>query len=765
MSQTPIEFVLSFEGTPEKPIAMTLYAFDEKGNMITSAPIARNAAKLALTDDQAKRAKIVLAPTPPKELSQVKVDFDSIQKRQAYVVTWTFDPLTRKYKLAPIPQILWKLWLWCSCQVRGTVVRKVAVGSTVQNWPVYLAKVHICEVDPIWLILKRLPDLQVLKIRDELIKAIGKPIPRPPEPPAPDFEPDVLDFSPENVARMKMAMPIRTKTSLLRLAPQAAMGAPQTLSVPADVKTALTSRSIATVKTTLAANIHLIRPYICLWPWIWPFFLRCDEVAVLLTDKQGKFQTNVWYLCNGDHPDLYFWVEYQIGSAWTTVYHPPMHCNTYWNYVCGTEVTIPISDPRVPWYSDPTPVPGKQVAILSIGHDISMTEIKRAPGPSVTGIARALAILNEGLTTAGEPFGGSLEPTVWFGDAIVTSGITHYRWSYRRLTLADGTPVTDVWHAIDYRVIRHYGEILADGTLTFKPFLLGPDPTVPGAALFQIPPQSPPANPGAIAASWAPQIDARENTASGFFRSYMLSGGNPANAAGKYELKLELFKVNPVAHTVSLLNLTDEGVTLKVPTVDAPFAAGTVPTVAVAHFPAIAADMEDRVIRDAAGKISAFRLVLHVDNNPCEAQIYSTQVTGTPPIAWATVGSCGFLQYSAGAQAIISFRAAHPNNFAYFSFRTVKGSSGPVAVSCAPDPALASPLPLVSAPNVNGFARSTTSDYSKTLLVKDLVGTCPNGTAAFAETLAVYPLATDGWSTLWYLARYPDATAFALQLK
>ena len=78
MSQNIIEFALTFEGTPEKPLAITLYSFDEKGNLISSAPVTRNVAKLQLTDAQAKRAKLVLAPTPPKELAERKINFDSI---------------------------------------------------------------------------------------------------------------------------------------------------------------------------------------------------------------------------------------------------------------------------------------------------------------------------------------------------------------------------------------------------------------------------------------------------------------------------------------------------------------------------------------------------------------------------------------------------------------------------------------------------------------------------------------------------------------
>ena len=173
-----------------------------------------------------------------------------------------------------------------------------------------------------------------------------------------------------------------------------------------------------------------------------------------------------------------------------------------------------------------------------------------------------------GLTTAGQPFGGSLEPHVWFGDALIAGGITHYRWSYRRLGSSGA------WTALDRQVVRHYAEIAADSTLTFKPFLLGPDPAYSGQNLFKIQPEDPPTG------TWAPMVDARENTASGFFLSHLLKGGNAAAAAGKYELKLELFHADG-----SLVNLTDEGVLVKEPTIAAPFGPNTVPTATAAEAP------------------------------------------------------------------------------------------------------------------------------------------------------------------------------------
>jgi hypothetical protein len=754
MSQNVLDFSVEFEGKPEKPIAVALYAFDENGELLACADVKRNVASLKLTADQAKRVQIVLAPAPPAGMKEEKLQLSKIERRQVYIPKWKFDPRTLKYKLMPIPEIFWKYWLWCKCQVCGKVVKKVPLGSTTEQWPVYMARVHICEVDPVWLILKRLPKLEVFRIRDELLKQVGQSIPVPPDPPE-LFELGLIDPSPENVARARMGMPVQLKMPVAEVARKRAV-AVKKLAIPDKTKAALSSTSEDIVRSTLAANVMLFRPFLCFWPWIWPF-LRCDEVAVVLTDKQGKFSADVWYLCAGDHPDIYFWVEYQIGCVWTSVYHPPMRCYTYWHYECGKESVIPISDPRVPWYTDPTPIPGKQVAILSIGHEVSIKEIKRAP------------VAEEGLTLAGEPFGGSLEPTVWFGDGIAASGITHYRWSYQRLTKADGTAVVDGWHVMDHPVVRHYGEIWADDTLVFKPFQLGPDPDIPGTALFKLQPANPPHNLGAVSAAWAPQVDARENTASAFFLSHLLEGGDAPEAAGKYALKLELFRYNSATHVVSQVNLTDEGVLLKIPTTDAPFGAGTVPTRAVPHDPLVAPDMNDRVIKNGVGKIVAFRLVLHVDNNPCEAEIYPVKVSGAAPGTWETVGACGFLRYNVAppAKALLSFKAAHPNNFARFVFTTVKGSTGYLNVACAPNnPSVVwTSLPLVNDTPVNGFVRDALSVYSKQIPVSSLVGACPDGTAAFGENLSVYPLATDGWTTLWYLSRYGTPLAFALQPK
>jgi hypothetical protein len=165
--------------------------------------------------------------------------------------------------------------------------------------------------------------------------------------------------------------------------------------------------------------------------------------------------------------------------------------------------------------------------------------------------------------------------------------------------------------------------------------------------------------------------------------------------------------------------------------------------------------MEEHVIRDGASKIIAFRVVLHVDNNPCQADIYEVWVDNPANAA----GPCGFISYANKftSHAHISFKAYHRNQFATFSFLVVKGSTGGVAAASASG--------LVGVPH-NGFANNPgTGVYSKNVPVNALLDA--NGVvcikAAFGETDYVWALATDGWNRLDYLDASAMPKAFALE--
>ncbi len=754
---------VKFEGTPDKEVKVIAYAFNRQGRLLDSSPLKGDEVKLQIDKKQAAHARIFLAPPMSEGGEDQPPTLKMMQRMRAYEPVWKYDVEASVQELLPIPEALWPFWRWCSCRVRGRVVRPVESDGTTEDMPVCHARVHICEIDPLFIIIPRLPDDTIFRLRDELIREIERPpikFPRPlPDPPPFKYDPGVIDPSPEAVADMNRARTVTSEmisesaaisqsqfalrsrpvksaslnpTEIAGLGPQPEPpDYPQRLEgIELNTKAALMSPSATVVRQALLENRALIYPYLCLWPWFWPFY-KCDEIAVLETDNQGRFDTTIWYLCAGDHPDLYFWVEYFIGGSWTTVYKPRRRCNVHWNYPCGSEIILRVLDPRVPWCDEAVTLPGKQVAVLTIGNNISIPEIQ----DSTAGI-------NEGLTTDGRPFGARLEPHVWFGEDLIGSGITHYRWSYKRLTEGDGTtPVTDSWHAMDRQVVRHYAVIdptPPDFPLSFKPQVLGPDSVGSTNNLFDIQPQNPPTG----SSGWAPMVDARENTASAFFLSHLLEGGNALAGAGKYELKLELFD-----NAGNRVNLDSEDVLLKIPTGNAPFGPGEVPTT-------LASD-EYRIRQ--AGDTVAFRLVLHVDNNPCEAENYTISGAGLTVNA-----NCGFVQYAPGANAHVSFKAKHPNGFANFRFRIHRGTGINVPEAAATG--------LVSDIMVNGYGRDPAYVFSKDIPVTTLLtsntpgGATPCSKAAFAETLDVDALATNGWSHhLWYLDRTATPVAFALE--
>jgi hypothetical protein len=85
----------------------------------------------------------------------------------------------------------------------------------------------------------------------------------------------------------------------------------------------------------------------------------------------------------------------------------------------------------------------------------------------------------------------------------------------------------------------------------------------------------------------------------------------------------------------------------------------------------------------------------------------------------------------------LSFQATHPNNFAVFSFGVNKGTCGGVAIAGAGGMVIDS---------ASGYTL-TGGIYEKHFTPAQLLDTCYHsgtGKAAFAETLSVIAMATDG---------------------
>ncbi len=722
---------IDLKARPDFKGSLAAYLFDSAGNLVEYSAVRSGRVTLKSSAKMLGHSRLFIAPEPEESANEIHPTIQRMERMGAYEPAITSGGVLKE--LIPIPGPIIDGWLLCFCWVKGKVVKHDS------GMPVCGARVHICEVDKlIWWILK-LPELEVFRLRDDILKEILKPrIPFPPRP-QPDPPPfisqiDEVMFNPqpEPPAPVFQAN-LTNRLSRVAFNPQPEPPNPELLAKTQSLslETGLRSNSAHLVRETLISNIQLIIPYLCLWPWWWRF--RCDEVAVVETDHLGRFSTTILYPCNGDKPDLYFWVEYEIDGSWETVYKPPIPCNTYWDYACGTEVILRVNDDRVPACDEEPDLPGCVVQVLSIGRGISMSEIL---GPGATADEEGLNV-----DSVQRPFGGKLEPRVWFSRTELRDGknIKYYKWSYRRLTEGDGTPLASPgpWTPLKRTVVRHYAKPASGGGVSHVPYPLGPVPVGPQTDLFEIKPAAVP--PGGI--EWT-VVDEREDLASGHFETQKLgTGANDCekafNAAGKYELKLELFKGNG-----ALVDWTAEGVGLQVTGVPAPFGTGTVTAQNASNY---------HRIPGPGGHTMGFRMVLRVDNNCCEAAVMPVSGTGL------TVTPCGFIEFGPGATALLHFKASHPNNFADFDFNLTRAVSTTLHQASVSGRVGTSPVPTDDA--THNYNLTPPGDYRETFTVLELLGPCSR--AAFAETLHVWSRATDGYHRMSHLDRH-GVDGFAL---
>jgi hypothetical protein len=151
---------------------------------------------------------------------------------------------------------------------------------------------------------------------------------------------------------------------------------------------------------------------------------------------------------------------------------------------------------------------------------------------------------------------------------------------------------------------------------------------------------------------------------------------------------------------------------------------------------------------------NAFKVLVRIDNSKCQSDIYTVNVNGLP----ASTDCCGFVSYKPGgveADLDLSFKATHPNNFAVFSFGVTKGTCGGVPNAGASG--------MVIDDSASGYALNS-GIYDKHFTPIQLLDTCYiDGKAAFAETLSVIAMATDGNSRVSANDAPYRIAAFALE--
>ena len=225
------------------------------------------------------------------------------------------------------------------------------------------ARVTICDVDYIPLVIAKLPEREIFRLRDDLLARLpGIPVPPPPRTrPRSDGSDDAWWTS-----------DVRPGAGLL-----ANVTTPAVFNMNALAGIA-TSTSVGHVRQGLNDLADMIVFHICDLVYLWPFF-SVECLTTLYADSDGRFGSFLVVECD-ERPSLYFSVEQFRDGAWHSVYTPSIGCGTYWNFVCGTEVVLNL--PGADACEDPTYDPPPGVTLFVLPYAIGNTPIWGTPPPN-----------------------------------------------------------------------------------------------------------------------------------------------------------------------------------------------------------------------------------------------------------------------------------------------------------------------------------------------------------------------------------------------
>jgi hypothetical protein len=713
-----------YSGNPEALKDAHLYVFDKGGQLVETAALKSGEATLKIrAEDVEGNTQMIIGPVLPKEFKGRELNPILLKKMGGYQPSIHLNA-DNEIQIIGLPKFPFPFWNWCI--IAGSLTKIFNIDGQNKALPVCDARVHICEVDRIRWWWWRIPPYIIDELGKKLQQVILNPnIVIPPHGPGPDPGPlmSTYELGVDSVMKMKAVPQNELKTF-----------SAATSILPENVQNGLLSSSTAIVRDTIYNNFHLLHPYLCLWPWFWPYFYISSEIACVYADCNGRF--NYEYLNFSNDKDIYVWVEVCINGQWVTVYRPPLPCNTWWDYTCGSDINISITDPRVMPCGCGQHLQGELVWFRSIGEYATALHIEQ--GDSNTVNIQGVQFPNVGCTNISNnnrinPFGSSLYFKLLFGDGLPTAGITHYRW--RKTNLKDAAlntvlfPGTTVVNGL---VQKTYFVITTDGLgnmhFETKAVTLGAEGSDQNIG-YRIPHWDIYQDPGVPAADKLLTIQ----WTSPDFWSASLDSNSLSDGLWRFDLELlhldgaGVFQVVEVPKQVfQVSEYSNSG-----NSIDAP---------------------NTYLNIDASNLSKAFNLQVKVriDNALCYAHIQDANITVNGVTEYS--GKCGFLHYTGVNQIVhISFIASQPRNFATFNFRVVKGNNtDPISPSIDQSGYVISSV---------GLYTLSGGIFNDNVLVSQLCGSCPQ--AAFAENLYVYSLATDGTRRL---SEYDasDTNAFAL---
>lgn len=696
------------EKQPEDRQPLVALAFRQDGRLLCKGAFKDgNTVYFDVETRALRQSRIFILPEPEAGVELTTLSVEQLERRLA------FEPRLRFNEeggliFERIPDRIREIWWWRRCCIRGRITNRASVEGQLETYPVCNAIVHICEVDRIRWWIDRIDSDLLEQLRGDLLERIPIPIPEPPRP-----LPDPPPFRPE--IGLELLQNASSNISVNR-EPQA------TLESTAQLQ--LLHQQIQRVDGVQFRNIladHFTRffPYFCNFPNLWPWLYRCDEVAVVETDQNGRFEACIWH--QSDQPDVYVWVEYPLDGGNATVHRPRVPCATYWDYECGEDINIQLADSRIPPVCGGI-LEGTSVAIRSIGTHVSPLHIDQRftntialPGDSnfrTVGLTNYATKELKHYSPSLEhqyvrPFTGDFGLYAQFGDGLPASNIHYFQVQYRRTHDAILGSNSSDWKVLDSGSLkRRY--VLQDGLdFRYEDYDLGPM-TVNGKSAYRIPPLDPqlPGIDGQPASSDPTARWTRyDRVAIGRVNTELL-------AEGLYEFRVRFLDQNG-----NLANVNADFFRVSDP--ENPNSTMAAP---------------EAYIRQVGGN-AVFQFRMRVDNQGPSLGIMGVSLDGDAD----AMTNCGFLAYDSLSQPVgLSFRALHPQGFGLFNFNLERGrrnslvnhfnlgdAKGVVTGSKAP------------------YTLGSDGIYRASFSVAALLAGCGDK-VAFSESLTVVGLHTDG---------------------
>ena len=360
----------------EKTSDLRVYAVNNSGDVIETSGFDGLTANIKSVDAE----KIYVGPSLPEQTPASKINERTLINIGAYqtVKNVTNDNILNIQRL---PDSIFQFPKFHFCNVTGHVNKNFTINGQTKNLPICNARVHVCDVErifywPIYLEpVFRIPDWVLNEFKTKITELHQPIIKVPPRPdPGPIFRTPIV----------KTNLPLQSLTKRAKLANSFSINknigaasfnrTTEALAVnknlqrlPDDVLLEIQSATIDNIQSSLIKYHDILYPYICLWPIFWPWFYRLEEEVVVTTDCNGHFDAWIFFIGNTISENIYVWVEVDINGVWETVYKPAIPCATKWNYTCGTDINVLISDERVlPCVCDP--IEGELVWVTSVNN-------------------------------------------------------------------------------------------------------------------------------------------------------------------------------------------------------------------------------------------------------------------------------------------------------------------------------------------------------------------------------------------------------------